>query len=89
MHHSVTDFRPLRTWVDIISRLTLQRYKTEPRDVKRDVRFGEKLTFRTMVIDYGYILVISNIKSVFIAIFHPKINIILTVDILVFVRIIH
>ena len=24
--YSVTDFRPLRTWVDIISRLTLQRY---------------------------------------------------------------
>lgn len=33
--HSVTDFHPLATWVGIIPRLTLQRYKIVPWDVKR------------------------------------------------------
>ena len=43
--YSVTDFRPLRTWVDIISRLTLQRYNILPPLVKRLFGIGGDLTF--------------------------------------------
>ena len=47
---SVTDFHPLATWVGIISRLTMQRYNSVPRDVKRHPRFGGDLTLRGLVI---------------------------------------
>ena len=48
---SVTDFHPLATWVGAsFSRLTLQRYNSVPRDVKRHPRFGGDLTLRGLVI---------------------------------------